>query len=372
MSGRKLLVGTRKGLFVFEREGNGWIQKRAEFLGVQVPMVLADQRSGLWHAAVEHGHFGTKMHRSADQGQTWEEMDPPAFPERPEDVPEVVEPMGNKPVPWSLEKVWALEGGGTDREGLLWCGTIPGGLFRSEDNGDSWELVRALWDLPDRAKWFGGGYDYPGIHSICVHPKDSNRVTLGISCGGVWVTEDGGSEWEQCAHGMVYDFLPEDQGGTAPDSQDPHSMVQCMSSPEHFWVQHHCGIYRSTDGARSWHEITGVEPSGFGFAVAVHPKDPETAWVVPAKKDEFRYPVDGKFLVNRTRDGGKTFEPLTNGLPDPPAYDLVYRHALAIDDSGETLAMGSTTGGLWITENQGDQWSLISAHLPPVYCVRIV
>lgn len=113
-----------------------------------------------------------------------------------------------------------------------------------------------------------------------------------------------------------------------------------------------------------------LEPSGFGFAVAVHPDDADTAWVVPAKKDELRYPVDGRFLVNRTRDGGETFEPLTVGLPDPPAYDLVYRHAFELDESGQILAMGSTTGSLWVREDQGDRWELLTSHLPPVYCVR--
>ncbi len=366
----RFYVGTRKGLFAFERQNGNWEQAGEWFLGIQVPMLLPDPRDGKLHAAVEHGHFGTKMHRSENGGADWEELDPPVYPEKPGDVPDIVDPARNITIPWSLEKVWALETGGAGQPGRLWCGTIPGGLFRSDDNGDSWELVHSLWNVPERAKWAGGGYDYPGIHSICVHPGDSNAIAVGISCGGVWRTEDGGDHWKQGAHGMAYDFMPEDQGGADPDGQDPHMMVQCQASPNDYWVQHHCGIYRSTDGARSWKEIDNVEPSGFGFAAAVHPKEPDTAWFVPAKKDEFRYPVEGRFLVNRTRDGGATFEALTNGLPEAPAYDLVYRHALVIDDTGEKLLMGSTTGSLWISEDQGELWEQISAHLPPVYCVR--
>jgi photosystem II stability/assembly factor-like uncharacterized protein len=135
-------------------------------------------------------------------------------------------------------------------------------------------------------------------------------------------------------------------------------------------VQHHNGIFRSTDAAASWAEITDVKPSVFGFAVAVHPEDGDTAWFVPAVKDEKRYPMDGRVVVNRTRDGGKTFETLTKGLPQEHAYDLVFRHALDIDETGERLAFGSTTGSLWISEDEGDSWAAVSANLPPVYAVR--
>lgn len=367
----RFFVGTRKGLFRFEHQpGGGWQQASESFLGIQVPMVLPDARDGTLYAVVEHGHFGIKVHRSMDWGDSWEELDPPKFPEKPGDAPVVKDAFRQVEVPWSLEKLWILEAGGANQRGVLWAGTVPGGLFKSEDRGESWELNRPLWDHPDRAKWAGGGYDFAGIHSICVDPRDSDRVSLGISCGGVWNTEDGGETWEQGAHGMRYDFLPAEQGGADPDGQDPHRIVRCPGAPDHFWCQHHCYIYRSTNDARGWTEFEKVEPSPFGFAVAVHPDDPETAWFVPAKKDEFRYPVDGRFVVTRTRDGGASFETLSRGLPDPPAYDLVFRHAFEVDDSGENLIMGSTTGGLWFSGDQGDSWELISAHLPPVYCTR--
>ncbi|BCX46691.1 photo system II stability/assembly factor-like protein [Haloferula helveola] len=359
-------IGTRKGLFSYERRSSGWEPVGASFLGIQVPMLFHHQ--GVILASVEHGHFGTKFHRSADGGSSWEELDAPAYPEKPDDVPDILDPWRNTPVPWSLEKVWCLESAG--RTGELWCGTLPGGLFRSSDQGESWSLVRSLWDRPERAKWAGGGYDWPGIHSICVHPDDPMKVAVAISCGGVWRTEDGGESWAQGAHGMRFDFVPEDQGGADPEAQDPHRMVQCPSAPDRLWVQHHCGIYRSDDGARSWHEIRDVKPSGFGFAVAVHPEAPDTAWFVPAKKDEFRHPVDARFVVTRTRDGGRTFETLERGLPETPAYDIVFRHALDVDRTGHRLAMGSTTGSLWVSEDQGDSWQHLSAHLPPIYCVR--
>ena len=152
--------------------------------------------------------------------------------------------------------------------------------------------------------------------------------------------------------------------------QDPHLLAQCPAAPDVLWVQHHNGIFRSTDGAASWTEIAEVAPSGFGFPVAVHPRDPQTAWFVPAVKDEQRVPAGGRVVVNRTRDGGRTFETLTRGLPQEHAYDLVLRHALDVDETGECLAVGSTTGSLWFSENGGDAWQCTSSNLPPIYAVR--
>jgi photosystem II stability/assembly factor-like uncharacterized protein len=155
-----------------------------------------------------------------------------------------------------------------------------------------------------------------------------------------------------------------------PTIQDPHRMVRCRDHPAAMWVQHHSGMFRSVDGGAHWTEITDVAPSNFGFAVAAHPADAETAWFVPAQSDEVRVPVDGRVVVNRTRDGGRTFETLTDGLPQEHAYHLVYRHGLDVDPTGEQLALGSTSGSLWVSEDAGDHWSTVSTDLPPIACVR--
>jgi hypothetical protein len=369
----RIFVGTRKGLFRLGRaKGKGlapWRIAKADFLGVQVPMLLPDRRDGWVYAAVGHGHFGSKFHRSPDGGKTWEESTVPAYPPKPDDVPETRDVNRGIVIPWSLELIWSLEAGGADEGGAIWCGTAPGGLFRSDDRGASWRLIRSLWDEPLRKEWFGGGLDWPGIHSICVDPRDSRHVTVGISCGGAWVTRDRGETWKVSSQGMYADYMPPDQKFTQ-HIQDPHRLVACPAAPDALWVQHHNGVFRSTDGARTWHDVPAARPSVFGFAVAVHPQRPDTAWLVPAVKDEVRIPVDGRVVVARTRDGGKSFEVLRNGLPQEHAYDLTFRHGLDVDESGDRLAFGSTTGSLWTSDNQGDTWSLVSAHLPPIFCVR--
>jgi hypothetical protein len=363
MSGT-LLVATRKGLFVLERANGAWSVGRHAFLGDNVTLALADPRDDAWYAALALGHFGVKLRRSRDRGRTWDELAVPAY--GPDE--RVATGDGKAPQTASLTLLWALEAGAPHEPGRLWAGTIPGGLFRSDDGGVSWTLVRALWDRPERAGWFGGGYDAPGIHSICVDPRDARRLRVAISTGGVWATDDAGASWRQTAHGMFAEYMPPEQRDE-PNVQDVHRMVQCRAAPDVLWAQHHNGVFRSADGAHSWQAVPAVRPSVFGFAVAVHPREPDLAWFVPAIRDECRVPADGALVVARTRDGGRTFDVLRDGLPQRHAYDLVYRHGLAIDPSGERLAIGSTTGGVWTSDDHGERWHALDARLPPVHAV---
>ena len=197
--------------------------------------------------------------------------------------------------------------------------------------------------------------------------RQPDTLTLGISCGGVWISTDRGATFDLYGDGLVADYLPPDRAGDK-NTQDPHRLAACAAAPDRVWMQHHNGIFRSDDGGRTW---TRLHPpvSGFGFGVAAHPTDPDTAWFVPGQKDSNRIPVDGAVVVNRTRDGGKTWETLRAGLPQQHAYDLTYRHALAVDATGTRLAFGSTTGNLWLSEDAGDTWRHLSAHLSPIYAV---
>ena len=363
----KLYLGTRKGLLEARRGRTGWEIDRMSFLGVSVPMLLPDARDGTLYAAVEHGHFGTKFHASPDGGASWEERACPAYPPKPADAPEVVNPVNQQPIPWDLKKIWALEPGAS--EGELWCGTLPGGLFHSTDHGASWQLNESLWRHPGRASWFGGGADWPGIHTILVDPRDKRRLLLAVSCGGIWESRDNGASWENIGEGIRAEFMPPDQAYD-PGIQDAHRIAWSPANPESIWMQHHNGIFHSANGGKNWREIENAVPSAFGFAVAVHPQDPQTAWFVPGIKDELRVPCDAALSVMRTRDGGATFEAVRAGLPQQHAYHLVYRHSLDVSSDGQTLAFGSTTGSVWISEDSGDSWQRLSAELPPVYCVR--
>lgn len=351
-----LNVATRKGLFRFCRKGTTWAADgRPAFIGEVVTASLADARSGALYAALRHGHFGVKLHRSDDGGSTWRELPAPAFPAAADEADKAP----------SVDMIWTLEPGGKGAPGVLWAGTLPGALFKSADGGDTWSLVESLWNAPERKEWMGGGYDLPGIHSISVDPRDSRRLTLGVSTGGVWRSDDAGDTWRIVGKGLRNEYLPPARAFDLVP-QDVHRLARCAARPEVVWCQHHNGMFRSTDGGDTFAEIKDVKPSVFGFAVAAHPADPDTAWFVPAVKDECRVPVDGRLVVTRTSDGGRRFEALGNGLPARDSYDLIYRHALAVDATGKRLVMGSTTGNLWASDDAGESWTHLAGHLPPI------
>ena len=351
----RLMVATRKGLFTLTRGGSGWTTKLIGFSGT--PVTNALRRNGTVYAALNDGHFGPKLHRSDDDGRHWREIAPPAFPAEAAGAP-------------SLFQIWALDDGGADRPARLWIGGIPAGLFRSDDGGESWQLMSSLWGVPERARWFGGGYDAAGIHSVSPDPRDPSRVLIAISSGGVWETRDDGVTWAALGKGLVAPYVPPEQSED-PAVQDPHRVSRCAAAPDVMWMQHHAGMYRSTDAGAHWTRLT-PPCDDFGFAVAAHPRDAQTAWFVPAIKDECRMPRDGALAVTRTKDGGKSWQVLRQGLPQHDAYDLIYRHGLDVDTSGERLAMGSTTGALWTSDDAGESWRLVNAHLPPIYALRFI
>ena len=364
-----MLVGTRKGLFVVEGVGAGAGASPTiaalHFPGEPVTQVLADPRDGAWYAALRMGHFGVKLRKSTDRGATWAEMAAPAFPAKPTEGA-----WADDATPWSVDLIWSLAAGGAGEPGTLWAGCLPAGLFKSVDGGATWTLCESLWLDPRRRAWMGGGYDHAGIHGLLVDPRDARHLTIAISCGGVWQTRDAGATWALTGAGMKADFMPpelaEDQ-----NIQDPHCIAQCAADPDVLWMQHHGGIYRSTNGGQQWQPIAQAGPSTFGFAVAADPRDPGRAWFVPAQADACRIPVDARMVVTRTDDGGTSFKVLAEGLPQSHAYHLIYRHALDVSADGLTLAMASTSGGLWVSAGGGDKWQCVSRDLPPVAVVRL-
>ena len=260
----RAFVATRKGLFTLARKNGGWAVGEIAFAGAPVTQVLSDARDGTVYAAIKHGHFGPKMHRSGDSGKTWDEIGAPAFPEAP----------GGK----ALFQVWSLEAGAAPGE--VWAGAIPAGLFHSTDKGTTWRLNDPLWNVAERPQWFGGGYDDAGIHSITLDPNRAGRMVASISCGGVWQSEDGGTAWRVGGDGLIATYMPPERQRESA-IQDPHRVVACAAAPEVMWMQHHCGVYRSTDGGAKWTQLS-PPVSAFGFAVAAHPKDANTAWYAPA------------------------------------------------------------------------------------------
>lgn len=367
-SSHTLLIGSRKGLFVVERQAAGrWGIAAHHFAGEPVSQTLADPRTGIWYAALRLGHFGVKLHKSVDRGRRWQEITSPALPLKP-----ARGYWADDPTPWNVEMIWSLAAGGADQPGRLWAGCMPAALFRSDDGGASWQLCQGLWLDERRKQWMGGGNDYPGMHTVLVDPRDAERVTVAISCGGVWITPDAGATWEIAGRGLKAPYVPPELADD-PNTQDPHRVAVCAATPDVMWLQHHAGQYRSVDAGRSWTPLPrNAEVGDFGFAVLAHPRDPLRAWFVPAEADAKRYAPEARMCVLRTDDGGATTQVYRKGLPAEGAYDLIYRHGLAGAADGRTLAMASTTGGLWVSDDAGENWQALSQNLPPVASLEFV
>jgi hypothetical protein len=359
-SSDNVLLATRKGLIRMTNKGGSWNSELLSFSGIALSYAFQNPHDDVIWAALDTDHWGPKLHRSKDKGKSWEDVGMPTYPEDDEASP-------GKPA--SLDYIWLIANGHEDDPKRLYLGTEPGGLFQSDDGGDSFHLVKGLWNQPSRMEhWFGGGRDYPGLHSVVVDPRDRNRVLIGISVAGVFESLDDGETWQPRNKGLTADYLPNPH---VEVGHDPHSLVISPSNPDVLWQQNHVGIFRSEDGAKNWTNISQPDgPAKFGFPIIVDEDDAETAWVTPAVSDEERIAINGAMCVARTNDGGKSWDIFRKGLPQSGSFDVVFRHAF--DKSGDRLMMGTTTGNLFVSEDRGESWDTVSTFLPPIYSLRFV
>lgn len=349
-----LFVGTDKGLIIFRKKESGWIPEKVSFPGLPVSVVFQDTRNNCWWVCLAHKHWGAKLHRSFDEGKYWEPIDTPRYPE---------DALLRSKKPAKLRKIWCMAEGGASNPDRLYLGTEPGGLFRSDDGGKSFYLLERLWNHPSRKhEWFGAGRDEPFIHSIVVHPDNPDHFYVAISCAGVFETKDAGITWTPKNKGLIATYLP---NPNVEIGHDPHLLLACRSQPEVMWQQNHCGIFRTTNGGEQWENVSGQ--GGFpyyGFALAIDHDDVQKAWVIPVTSDTQRTAVNLSLTVCQTSDGGKTWQNQQKGLPDQFAFDIVFRHSF--DKMGSNLAFGTTTGNLFLSENEGSEWQCISNYLPRI------
>ena len=348
-----LMIGTRKGLWIARSEDReSWALEGPHFDMEDVYSCCIDRRGDgvRLFAGPSSSWLGPKLMHSDDLGATWQEAKI-AFPED---------------TGASLARVWQITPGFDDT--TVFAGTEPGAVFRSDDRGETFELVRGLWDHPHREEW-GAGYGGQAFHTIVPHPDDPDSLTCAISSGGVYATTDGGATWRAQNTGVQAEFLPE--GSQYPEfGQCVHKFARHPSRPDRMFMQNHGGVYRSDDGGVTWDSIEKGLPANFGFPVVVHPHDPDTVYLFPLGGSGGRYPVDGRARVWRSRDAGDTWEPLDQGLPDQ-FYVGVMRDALWADDNDPVgLYLGARNGSVWASADEGESWREIAANLPDVMSVR--
>jgi len=351
----ELLVGTRKGLFVLHGPNSKALEvAHRAFPGQTTDYAVRDPRSGYYFAAVTHGQFGPHLYRTTDPLGEWESVAGPAFPEDAEE---------------SVSRIWVIEPG--EEPGVLWAGVAPAALFKSTDDGATWELNRGLWDQPSRPQW-EGGLGGLCLHSISPWPGDPERIAIGISAVGVWISEDGGESWSRGVEGLVPRYLPE-EARRDTIMHCVHSLRRHPTQPTTLYMQFHGGVYRSDDAGRSWSEIglPGGLPADFGFPIEIDPADPDAAWVIPLTADVDRVTHEGKLRVYETRDRGSSWSARTEGLPQENAYMTVLRQAFCRDTgSPVSLFFGTESGEIFSSGDAGATWSEAARHLPQIVSVR--
>jgi photosystem II stability/assembly factor-like uncharacterized protein len=353
----ELLVGTKKGLFVLEGTPGGSFEVTARaFAGEPVEYAVRDPRTGRVFASVTSPFYGPKLWYADDLDGDWRQADGVALP------------VGGDA---ALERIWTIVPGEAD--GLVYAGGDPGVLFESRDGGATWELHEPFWNQPGRENWQPGAGGLC-LHSIATWPGDPQRLAMGISAVGVWLSDDGGATWRHGNEGLVPRYLPEEAREGSLDLC-VHNMQRARKQPERLFMQFHGGVYRSDDAGESWIDIGSDRglPSDFGFPMVVDPDDPDSAYVIPLVADLDRVTPEGRVRVYETRDAGGSWTPRGDGLPAEDAYLTILRQAFDREGSGGSMGLyfGATSGDVFGSRDAGETWFTAASKLPPVHSVRV-
>jgi photosystem II stability/assembly factor-like uncharacterized protein len=366
-----LLIGTRKGAF-FLQTGKArrlWTINGPIQLGNVIHHVVQDpRRPNALVMASKSGHLGPTVFRSANFGKTWKEASkPPAFPKAPEGEKGRV-----------VQHVFYLTPSLPSEPGVWYAGTSPQGLFRTEDGGDTWESVAGFNEHLMRPLWCGDHQDAPPdgatLHSINVDPRNANHIYFGMSIGGVFESTDRGASWSPLNKGCSADFIP------TPDPEfghDPHCLRLHPLNPDRLYQQNHCGVYRMDRPEGKWNRIGLKIPKkigDIGFAIELHPRDVDTAWVFPMDGTAVwpRTSPGGKPAMYVTRNGGKSWRRQDRGLPPEQGWFTVKRQAMTNDSEKPVgIYFGTTAGEMWASRDEGDSWKCIARHLPHIYSVEV-
>ncbi len=350
-----LAIGTRKGLFLARSDDRiCWTIEGPHFLAQEIASVAIDTRRPTTRllVGVQNMHFGPTVAWSDDLGATWTEPQHGAIT-FPDDTDA------------ALARVWQLQPDSAERPDVVWAGCEPTSLWRSDDGGDTFALVRGLWDHPHRKDW-APGFGGAAVHTVLPHPS-TDEVLVAMSTGGVYSSPDGATDWAPRNKGISAYFFPDPY----PEfGQCVHKVVADAAGPDTLYAQNHGGVYRSDDRGLQWTSIAEGLPSDFGFIALASPRTPGTAWVMPLEADAARVPPGGRLRVHRTRDGGRTWQENSAGLPDG-VWTVALRDAACVDTAEATgVYIGMRDGTVFASADEGETFVTVAEHLPDVLSVR--
>jgi photosystem II stability/assembly factor-like uncharacterized protein len=366
-----LLVGTQKGALILRSDDSRqqWSGGGLRLKGWLVTAFTRDA-SGRTYAAVTHDVWGAVL-LASDDLEHWQQLESaPRYRDTQRGsaghnrIIGAMDPMEQfSPGGRHVDQIWKLLAVG-DR---LYAGVSEAGLFRSDDRGKSWQVLPGIDEHPDRELWVPG-FGGLCLHSILVDAKNPERIWVGISSAGAFRSDDGGQTFTSVNDGVV-------SGG---EGWCVHSLAHDPQNADLIYRQDHQGVYKTSNGGDDWERIeNGLAMStladehecSFGFASGMDPASGQ-AFIVPIEGDSFRFPHGGELTVARTADGGASWQPMRNGLPDG-CYANVLRGAMALDGHDPCgVYFGTTAGSVYGSPDRGESWSRLAADLPKILCVE--
>lgn len=346
-----LLIGTVKGVFFYhtDERRTEWRLTGPHLGGWEVFSVCGDTRNGRILVGTDQFMVGPTIRTTTDFGATWEKV---------ERDPRMADGAATKA---EVKHIWQIVPGHPSQPGTWYAGVDDAALFVSRDDGRTWDELTGLTRHPTRARWVPG-FGGLCLHSIVVDAENPHRLWVAISAVGVFRSDDGGESWKLCNHGLpnvAPDFIKDEQMGRCV-----HKLVADPTRPGVLHMQFHGGVYSSEDAGDSWKKISAGLPHDFGFPLAATARD---LFVVPLLADTNRIVPDGALKVWRSRDRGKTWRAMTDGLPQKEHFVGVLRDAMCADAlSPSGVYVGTTVGELFYSRDDGENWEKLPAQLPRI------
>jgi photosystem II stability/assembly factor-like uncharacterized protein len=323
-----LYLATAIGLFIVTQTNGNWnvvkhtlTEQSLTSVVVSDGLILAGTTDGLW--------------RSADNGQTWKKAG---------------KNLTNRHVRWMAAT--------PNLPSAILVGTEPAGIFVSNDGANSWRTTPEVSELRDAYGWFLPYSPKAGCvrgFAIAASGPDSNRIYAAVEVGGVLVSENRGKTWRLVDGSDGKPDINRELGTLV--HPDVHSIAVHTSSSDLITAATGGGLYRSTDGGKSWKSLYRC----YIRAVWVDPSDPQHIIGGPADG------VSQNGRIEESYDGGKTWRLASEGMQVPWPRHMVERF---VQTDKDLFAMLSN-GELWLKRLGESRWHQIFPHLASVKAIAV-